>query len=267
MDFATILGIISAFSLVFVAIATGGGLLIFWNLPSLLIVVGGTLGATLISYPLSEFFNLLRYLKNALFRDHHPLQENIEVLVRLVRESRKEGILALENRCNDASLEPFLRQGLVFLVDGLKAEMIEDILMLDIESTRERHELGAQIFASMGATAPAMGLVGTLIGLVQMLQTMDDPASIGPAMAIALLTTFYGAVLANFIFLPLAGKLRRRSHRELFSRRLIAEGIVAIARGDNPQVVRYRLESFLPPNRRKGAAALAARLPLGGIPK
>ncbi len=264
MDLATILGVISAFSLVFAAIATGGGLLVFWNLPSLLIVVGGTFGATLISYPLSEFFNLLRYLKNALFKDNLPLSDHIDTLVGLVRESRKEGILALENRSNDISLDPFMRQGLVYLVDGLKAEMIEDILVLDIESMRERHELGAQIFASMGTVAPAMGLVGTLIGLVQMLQSMDDPASIGPAMAIALLTTFYGAVLANFIFLPLAGKLRRRSHRELFARRLIAEGIIAIARGDNPQVVRYRLESFLPPNLRKSQAAVAVPLLAGG---
>jgi len=237
MDFATIIGVISAFSLVFAAIATGGGLLVFWNLPSLLIVVGGTFGATLISYPLSEFFNLLRYLKNALFRDNLPISEHIDILVRLVRESRKEGILALENRSNDPNLDPFMRQGLVYLVDGLKAEMIEDILTLDIESTRERHELGAQIFASMGTVAPAM--------------------------AIALLTTFYGAVLANFIFLPLAGKLRRRSHRELFARRLIAEGIIAIARGDNPQVVRYRLESFLPPNLRKTHSAILAS-PVGG---
>ena len=252
MDFATILGVISAFSLVIAAIATGGGTLVFWNLPSLLIVVGGTFGATLISYPLSEFTSLLRYLKNALFKDRLSLSENIEILVQLVRESRKEGILALENRSNDMALDPFLRQGLVYLVDGLKADMIEDILLLDMESTRERHELGAHIFTTMGTIAPAMGLVGTLIGLVQMLQAMDDPASIGPAMAIALLTTFYGAVLANFIFLPLAGKLRRRSQRELFLRRLITEGIVAIARGDNPQVVQYRLDSFLPPTWRKG---------------
>ncbi|MCD6430161.1 MAG: motility protein A [Deltaproteobacteria bacterium] len=258
MDFATILGVISAFSLVIAAISTGGGLLVFWSVPSLLIVVGGTFGATLINYPLSEFASLLRYLKNALLKDRMPLNENIDTLVRLVRESRKEGILALENRSNDVNLDPFMRQGLVFLVDGLKAEMIEDILILDMESTRERHELGAHVFATMGTVAPAMGLVGTLIGLVQMLQTMDDPASIGPAMAIALLTTFYGAVLANFIFLPLAGKLRRRSQRELFSRRLITEGIVAIARGDNPQVVQYRLESFLPPAWRTGPRLMSS---------
>ena len=258
MDFATVLGVISAFSLVIAAIVTGGGVLVFWSPPSLLIVVGGTFGATLINYPFSEFFSLLSYLKNALFKDRMPLNENIDTLVQLVRESRKEGILALENRSNDTTLDPFMRQGLVLLVDGLKAEMIEEILLLDMESTRERHELGAHIFTTMGTIAPAMGLVGTLIGLVQMLQTMDDPASIGPAMAIALLTTFYGAVLANFIFLPLAGKLRRRSQRELFSRRLVAEGIVAIARGDNPQVVQYRLESFLPPAWRKGPRFMAS---------
>ena len=253
MDFATILGVISAFSLVIAAIMTGVGVLVFWNLPSLLIVVGGTFGATLINYPLGEFASLLRYLKNAFFNDRVPLNESIDTLVQLVRESRKEGILALENRSNDATLDPFMRQGLVYLVDGLKSEMIEDIMLLDMESTRERHELGAHVFSTMGTVAPAMGLVGTLIGLVQMLQTMDDPASIGPAMAVALLTTFYGAVLANFIFLPLAGKLRRRSQRELFLRRLITEGIVAIARGDNPQVVLYRLEAFLPPDWRKGS--------------
>ncbi|MBN2706137.1 MAG: motility protein A [Deltaproteobacteria bacterium] len=251
MDFATILGVLSAFSLVLAAIAGGGGLLVFWNLPSLLIVVGGTFGATLINYPLVEFANLLRYLKNALFSDRMPLSEDIEFLVQLVRDSRKDGILALENHSNDVTLDPFMRQGLVLLVDGLKADMIEEILLLDIDSTRERHELGANIFTTMGTIAPAMGLVGTLIGLVQMLQRMNDPETIGPAMAVALLTTFYGAVLANFIFLPLAGKLRRRSQRELFSRRLIAEGLVAIARGDNPQILQYRLEAFLPPTWRK----------------
>ncbi|HDS15823.1 MAG TPA: motility protein A [Proteobacteria bacterium] len=251
MDFATILGVFSAFSLVLAAIAGDGGLLVFWNLPSLLIVIGGTFGATLINYPLVEFANLLRYLKNALFTDRMPLSEDIEFLVQLVRDSRKDGILALENHSNDVTLDPFMRQGLVLLVDGLKADMIEEILSLDIDSMRERHELGANIFTTMGTIAPAMGLVGTLIGLVQMLQRMNDPETIGPAMAVALLTTFYGAVLANFIFLPLAGKLRRRSQRELFSRRLIAEGLVAIARGDNPQILQYRLEAFLPPTWRK----------------
>jgi chemotaxis protein MotA len=245
MDLATILGILSAFVLVFAAIATGSGFGIFLNLPSAFIVIGGTMGATLINFPLREVFSILRVVKNAFFTDSFDPREAISELVALARKSRKSGILALEEASMNNDNQ-FMRQGLTLLVDGLDSTAIEDIMNIEIDNTRERHQLGAEILTSMGNVAPAMGLIGTLIGLVQMLQTMDDPSRIGPAMAVALLTTFYGAILANIFFLPLAGKLRRRSQQEIFAKGLVLEGILAIARGENPRIVEHKLESYLP---------------------
>jgi chemotaxis protein MotA len=245
MDLATILGILSAFVLVFAAIATGSGCGIFLNLPSAFIVIGGTMGATLINFPLREVLSILRVVKNAFFTDSFDPGETISELVALARKSRKGGILALEEASMNNDNQ-FMRQGLTLLVDGLDSAAIEDIMNIEIDNTMERHQLGAEILISMGNVAPAMGLIGTLIGLVQMLQTMDDPSRIGPAMAVALLTTFYGAILANIFFLPLAGKLRRRSQQEIFGKGLVLEGILAIARGENPRIVEHKLESYLP---------------------
>ncbi|MBN2333707.1 MAG: motility protein A [Deltaproteobacteria bacterium] len=252
MDFSTIIGVISAFFLVFLAIAGGSGFAVFWNYPSSLIVLGGTLGATFINYPLTEVIGILKVVKNAFFEKSFPVWETIDELVELSRKSRKSGILALEDASQVAS-DLFLRKGLTLLVDGLDSAAIEDIMIIDMDSTRERHQLGAEVLTSMGNMAPAMGLIGTLIGLVQMLQTMDEPAGIGPAMAVALLTTFYGAILANFIFLPLAGKLKRKSQQEIFVKGLVLEGVLSIARGENPRIMQHKLEAFLPPAiRREG---------------
>ncbi|MBN2233007.1 MAG: MotA/TolQ/ExbB proton channel family protein [Deltaproteobacteria bacterium] len=250
MDFATILGILSAFILVFAAIATGSGFAIFMNLPSALIVLGGTMGATLINFPLREVFSILRVVKNAFFADSFEPAEVIPELVALARKSRKSGILALEEASLNSD-DHFIRQGLTLLVDGLDSAAIEDIMSIEIDNTRDRHQLGAEILTSMGNVAPAMGLIGTLIGLVQMLQTMDDPSRIGPAMAVALLTTFYGAILANIFFLPLAGKLRRRSQQEIFAKGMVLEGVISIAKGENPRIMEHKLESYLPRAQRR----------------
>jgi len=252
MDFSTILGIISAFSLVIIAIATGSGFAVFWNYPSSLIVLGGTLGGTFINYPLMEVIGIFRVVKNAFFEKTFSVWDTIDELVDFSRKSRKSGILALEEGSLHAE-DPFMRKGLGLLVDGLDSASIEEIMTIDMDYTRERHQLGADVLTSMGNLAPAMGLIGTLIGLVQMLQSMDDPAKIGPAMAVALLTTFYGAILANFIFLPLAGKLRRKSQQEFFAKGLILEGILSIARGENPRIMQHKLEAFLPQRMRREA--------------
>ncbi|MBW1644816.1 MAG: MotA/TolQ/ExbB proton channel family protein [Deltaproteobacteria bacterium] len=250
MDFSTILGIVSAFFLVFMAIATGSGFGVFWNYPSSLIVLGGTLGATFINYPLGEVLGIVKVVKNAFFEKSFPVWETIDELIDLSRKSRKSGILALEEGSLKAK-DQFMRKGLTLLVDGLDSASIEDIMTTEIDYTRDRHQLGVEVLTSMGNLAPAMGLIGTLIGLVQMLQSMSDPSRIGPAMAVALLTTFYGALLANFIFLPLAGKLRRKSQQEIFAKGLILEGILSIARGENPRIMQHKLEAYLPQSLRR----------------
>lgn len=171
----------------------------------------------------------------------------------LSSKARKEGLLALEGEIN-GTRDGFFAKGLQLVVDGVAPESIEEILNTEIDSLRDRHRQGAEIFTSMGTFAPAMGLIGTLIGLVQMLANMSDPSTIGPAMAVALITTFYGAILANVVFLPIAGKLRLRSTEEVQVREIVAEGILSISNGVNPRIVEQRLQAYLPPKDRAEAA-------------
>jgi len=246
MDIATIVGIVTAFALVVSAILMGGSLMLFVNIPSIMIVVGGTLGATMINYPLPDILKVSNVVKNAIFHKKHTVKEMIGAFVDLAGTARREGILALESSINDMK-DDFMRKGLQLSIDGLEPAAIKEILNTEIESIQDRHKLGAEIFTTLGTFAPALGMIGTLIGLVQMLQTMEDPSTIGPAMAVALLTTFYGALMANVLFLPIAGKLRNRSSEEVMMKELMSEGIMSIAKGDNPRLLEQKLNAFLPP--------------------
>lgn len=250
MDIATIIGIISAFTLVISAIMFGGSLSMFLNLPSLMIVVGGTVGAAMINYPLPDIIKVTRVLKNAFFLKAFTAKELITNFVGLAGTARREGILALETALNSIN-DDFMKKGLQLSVDGLEPVSIKDILDTEIGNIQERHKLGAEIFTTLGTFAPAMGMIGTLIGLVQMLQTMDDPSTIGPAMAVALLTTFYGSVMANIVCLPIAGKLRNKSAEEVMMKGLMSEGIMSIAKGDNPRLLEQKLNAFLSPELRE----------------
>jgi chemotaxis protein MotA len=168
------------------------------------------------------------------------------MLVGFAAKARKDGMLALESHLKDID-DSFLVKGLELAIDGQEPNSIGEILQVELESLEGRHQLCAEIFVSMGNFAPAMGLLGTLIGLVQMLQQMDDPSKIGPAMAVALLTTFYGVLLANLLFLPIAGKLKTRSKHEVLLKQLILEGVMAIQSGDNPRIVEQKLKAFVAP--------------------
>lgn len=252
MDIATLLGIFSAFGLFVIAINSSGGMSAFISIPSLMIVAGGTLGATFISYPLKDVLRVGGILKNAIFQKKHVPQDLIPVFVNFANKARKEGVLSLEGTVSKTK-DPFLKKGIQMAVDGLEPHGIKEILETEMEFIRARHRLGVDIFTSMGAFSPAMGLIGTLIGLVQMLQSMDDPGSIGPAMALALITTFYGALMANVLFLPISGKLRTRSREELLVKELMLEGVMAVAKGDNPRIVEQKLHAFLSPRLRKSA--------------
>jgi chemotaxis protein MotA len=250
MDIATLLGISSAFGLVVIAILIGGGLSLFINAPSLMIVVGATLGATMINYPLKELLGAISVVKNVFFARALSVEEIIRQFVGFGGKARREGILALESDVKNID-DAFLKKGLQLSVDGLEPQSIQAIMDTEIEFLRERHQLGAEIFSTMGTFAPAMGMIGTLIGLVQMLQSMDDPSTIGPAMAVALLTTFYGSMIANLVCMPIAGKLKTRSKEETLVKDMITAGIISLTKGENPRILEQKMLSFIPPKLRK----------------
>jgi chemotaxis protein MotA len=249
MDIATLIGIISAFALVLIAIMIGGSLTLFFNVPSILIVFGGTFGATMIHYPIRDILSVMKVAKNVFFTRVWSTEEVVDRFVEFANKSRREGILALESELANVD-DPFMVKGLQLTVDGMAPESIKEILETEIEYLEERHRSGAEVLNTMATFFPAMGMIGTLIGLVQMLTTMEDPTTIGPAMAVALLTTFYGAVAANLICLPMAGKLRKRSQEEILVKEMIISGIVAVANGENPRIIEQKLHSFVPPKAR-----------------
>jgi len=250
MDIATIIGIVSAFSLVIIAVASGGGLTWFLDGPSALIVFGGTFGAVLINYPLADVLGVIKVAQNAFFKKEQKARAAIDLLVTMSKVSRKEGMLALQNMTHRLR-DPFLVKAVHLIIDGLEPVDVTNILETELDFIEERHRLGAEIFTTMGNYAPAMGMTGTLIGLVQMLMTMNDPSSIGPAMSVALVTTFYGVILAYLLFLPLAGKLKRLSAQELLVKQLIINGILSIQAGDNPRILEQKLHAFISPHERK----------------
>ena len=250
MDIATILGMVVGFGLVIAAVIMGGGASWFVNLPSAMIVLGGTFGAVLINYPMSDMFGVAKVAKNVFFQQKLKTEKMIEMLLDLSKIARRDGILALEDKVEDIK-DPFFAKGLTLMIDGVEPSILSRILDTELEYISERHRLGSEIFTTMGNFAPAMGMVGTLIGLIKMLVQMDDPSAIGPAMAVALVTTFYGVILANLIFLPAAGKLKTRSNSEIMQKQLMISGILSIQSGDNPRVLEDKLHSFIAPGQRK----------------
>ena len=250
MDIATIIGFVAGIGFVIFGILQGGNLLTFWNVPSVLIVGGGTIGATLINYPLAEVLGTIKVVKNAFLHKEESPNGIIQTLVGFAETARREGILSLEQQASSLE-DDFLKTGIGLAVDGTEPEYIKDIMTTELDYIEERHRVGAGIFDSMGLYAPAFGMIGTLIGLINMLATMDDPSTIGPSMAVALITTMYGAALANLVFLPIAGKLKHRSAGELLLKQLCIEGIMAIQSGDNPRIVEGKLKAFISPSERK----------------
>ncbi len=249
MDLGTVIGIVLSMGLVVSAILTGSSLIIFVSVPSFLIVIGGTLGAAMVNYPLSYIIGLIGVIKNTFFSSLDSPQDVIERFKDYANRARREGILSLEPLIKEID-DDYMRKGLQLTVDGLEPQTIQEILETEVSYLAERHATGADLVAVLGTLAPAMGMIGTVIGLVQMLQTMSDPSTIGPAMAVALLTTLYGAILANLVFNPMAGKLKARSKEEVLLREMIMEGILAISKGENPRIIEEKLNSFLPPKDR-----------------
>lgn len=250
MDLSTIIGIGAAFGLMLMAIIQGGPLTIFINVPSILIVFGGTFGNTLVHYPFSDVFDAMNVAKKTFLYKEIPINSLIVQLMEFANKARKEGILALQGAMEKVDDE-FLKKAMQMAVDGQEPETLRNMLNTEIEYIQIRHGKGAEIFSSIAAYAPAMGMIGTLIGLVQMLQTMGDPSTIGPAMAVALLTTFYGAIIANVFCLPMAGKLKTRSASEVLTKTLIIEGMQSILSGENPRIMEQKLHAFIAPKLRE----------------
>lgn len=242
MDKATIIGIIAGFILVIAAIIQGGQPLIFINLPSILIVVGGTVATTMMRFPMARFLNTARVVKNAFSHHLQEPQALIVELVSLAKKARQEGLLSLE----DVPIEDtFLQQGIQLVVDGNEAESVESVLFTDIRYLKQRHKEGQDIFKAIGEAAPAFGMIGTLIGLVIMLTNMSDVQALGPAMAVAILTTLYGSLIANLFALPIAKKLEIRSQEETLNRELMLVGLLHILKGENPRMMETVLQAFL----------------------
>jgi chemotaxis protein MotA len=247
VDLASIVGFILAYIIIATAISLGGPFILFVNPPSLLIVVGGTFAVTLMRVTLGNFLGSFKIgLKGFFYKLDKP-QNLIEETVELANVARKEGILALEGREISNS---FLERGIGLCIDGHAPEIVKNLLTKDINMSIERHMIGADMFKAMAVYAPAMGMIGTLIGLVQMLANMSDPAAIGPAMAVALLTTLYGAVIANAFASPLAEKLILISGYEKLNKNLILESITGIQDGTNPRVLKQLLDAYLPESKR-----------------
>lgn len=248
MDIATVIGLVSGTVLIFGSIMLGGNIGAFINAPSLLVVVGGTVAVTFIRFKMADVIGSIKVaLKAFLFKMQNP-EDIIEEMVEYTRIAKKEGLIALEK---ETPADPFSAKALRYLSDGYDEGLIEDMLSKDIRLTLQRHSTGQQVFKSAGDAAPAFGMIGTLIGLVQMLSSMSDPASIGPAMAIALLTTLYGAVVANLVCIPIADKLSLNSEKEKLTKTIIVEGAIAINRGVSPMVLEESLKIFLSPRERE----------------
>jgi len=249
-DITTITGILAGFALVFIAIFIGGGIGTFFNLPSIMITFGGTFAAVLINYPLADIIRTTKVLRKAFRKMENLPHEYIKKIVKFAQKARKEGMLALEQNVKKEKDE-FLRKGLQLLIDGTDIEIVEKMLNLELEAMIMRHLRGQNIFKTMGKFAPAFGMLGTLIGLIQMLRMIEDPSQIGPGMAVALVTTFYGVLAANLIFLPIAGKLETLSEDEILIRKIIIEGVRAIHAGEPPAILEEKLNGFLAPHLRR----------------
>ena len=250
MDLATIIGVISGIVLIVVSIEISGDLINFWSFSSILIVLGGTIAATLINFPLNKVIGTFKVARIAFQNQTLEPDKIINILVSFAEKARREGLLALEADAEELD-EPFLKKGIQLIVDGTDPELVRNILETELTFMEDRHKQSANIFEAMGASAPAFGMLGTLIGLIIMLGHLDDPSMIGPGMAVALVTTFYGSILANLIFLPIAGKLKVRSNEEALNKILMLEGILSIQAGENPRIVAEKMKSFLEPSLRE----------------
>ncbi|MCK9223985.1 MAG: motility protein A [Candidatus Muirbacterium halophilum] len=252
MDKATLIGLI--LGTVLILSGMGSDIPAFIDIPSVLIVFGGSLGGVFISFSLDQIKALPDIIKKAFFEETYNPMESISSLVSFAEKARREGLLALEDDVEKVE-DPFFKKGIQLVVDGTDPDLVRRILETEIEYLETRHSSGKDVIQKMGDLAPAFGMIGTLIGLIKMLGQLSDPSALGPGMAVALITTFYGAVAANFIFIPIANKLGGKSSDEIIIKYIMLEGLLSIQAGDNPRIVEEKLKAFLPPSLRQSEVA------------
>ena len=244
MDISSIIGVVSGTGFIIGTILLGGSLMMFVNIPSILIVVGGTIASTMIAYPLADIIGIIKSgMKVFIFKIEAP-EDIITNLVEISNKARKGGLLSIEGDIQTTP-DPYLAQALQMTVDGVKTGDIAAIMQKKMGLTKKKLDVGSDIFSSMGSYAPAFGMIGTLIGLVQMLANLDDPSSIGPKMAVAMITTFYGAIMANLFFIPMSDKLSGRAELEITNMNIIFEGIISIREGEHPKLMEDKLKVYL----------------------
>lgn len=256
MDIGTILGFILGFGFIIAAIVHDGSLKSFIDLPGAMVAFGGSTSALFIMFPMKKVLGTFGVVKNCfLFKLSDPRDE-IRRMADLATVARRDGLLALEKKLSEIK-DPFLVRGLEMVIDGTPKEKLEEVLQIELGCIQDRHATGKKIFDQLGASLPAFGMVGTLIGLIQMLNQLDDPTKIGSGMAVAMVTTFYGAFVANLIYLPLAGKLECRNKEETLVRELMIQGLIALVEGEAPRALETKLKAFLAPKARGETKAAA----------
>lgn len=246
-DILTPIGITLGFIMIMLAILSNGGtegVRSFVDVASIFIVLGGLVGSLLINFKFEQIKLFTTVFREAFRKNDNKIPELIALFIHLSDRARKEGLLALENEMEDVDDE-FIKKGIMLAVDGIEPEVINEILNAEITAMEDRHHKGRVIIEKAGEYAPAWGMIGTLIGLVLMLSSLDDPSSLGPNMAVALLTTLYGTVLANLVFLPMASKLENKTEEEIFIKQIIIEGIIGVQSGQNPRILEEKLSAFL----------------------
>jgi len=249
IDILTIAGAVFGLGLVFGGILMGSPLGAFINYPGLMITLGGSFGAMLINFKMEHVRQVMKITLQVFFDKKEDVFSLTQLFVRLAQKARREGLLALEDDLEEIQ-DPFLRNGLQMVIDGFEPESIREIMETEINSLIQRHQMGQNLYRTWGALTPAFGMIGTLIGLVQMLSYLDDPEAIGPGMAVALLTTFYGVLLANLIFNPIAGKLAILSEAEVSRKEAIIDAVLALQAGVNPRILQEKLKAYLSPQDR-----------------
>jgi chemotaxis protein MotA len=249
LDLATVLGIVVGMAFIIGGILIGGSLSTFVDPASIVIVLGGTIAGTFVTYPMNKVKEALVVVKKAFMTKNLKPTETIDKIIDIANIARREGLLALEEAAEGVD-DDFLKKGVMLIVDGTDPELVRNILETELSFLEERHGEGRSIFDTLGSLAPAFGMVGTLIGLINMLKTLEDPSTVGPSMSVALITTFYGAVLANLIFIPIATKLKLRSREEILIKEVMVEGLLSIQAGENPRIIEVKLKSFLSPKQR-----------------
>ncbi len=256
MDLGTIIGLVAGIGVVLYSMMTGGDISSFIDVDSMIVTMGGGLFSTIMSFPLSDTIRALKVIPLIFKEPRSSAMSTISTLVDLSQKARREGLLALESAQSELK-DDFLKKAMELVVDGIEAEIVKTTMQLDIDSMAVRHQNAQSYFKTLSAQFPAWGMIGTLLGLINLLKTLDDPSGIGPAMALALVTTLYGSLLANFVCNPIANKLGGNSSEEIRLREMMMEGVLSIQSGENPRLMEHKLKTFLSPDQRAAYEAAA----------